>query len=303
MRTFTKLRFLIFFNVFFIFLTFSYAQNSVTLRRTFIDSLKNSISFYGDYIVDKAHKKPNTAIKDGDMHIAGRNKQIGLPVVAEIMNAKDFLEAVTLVHNVEGTDEALKMRGVWRLWFEHPHGDQTQTDIPDKFNTTNPDHIFEIHPVLKINDFDLVSGLKPVKGFTPKTASVAFNAYLKTKCIISYDKNHVKIESKKSGYNYVKFKFEITGQVKTVSDGSIVNADVYTLNNKKIAENIRMIFVKNSEPEKVLKQLNEGDKMKVLGIPRVNLSEILKMVDNNTNNNTFEIKGNLPFEMIIVAVY
>jgi hypothetical protein len=303
MRTFAKLRFLIFFNVFFILLTFSYAQNSVTLRRTFIDSLKNSISFYGDYVVDKAHKKANTAKNDGDMHIAGRNKQIGLPVVAEIMNAKDYLEATELVHNIEGTDESIKMQGVWRLWFEHPHGDQIQTDIPEKFNTTNPDHIFELHPILKINDFDLVSGLRPVKGFTPKTASVAFNAYLKTKCIISCDKNHIKIESKKIGYNYVKFKLEITGQIRTVSDGSIVNADVYTMNNKKIAENIRMIFVKNSEPEKELKQLNEGDKMQVLGIPRVNLSEISKMVENNTNANADEINGNLPFEMIIVAVY
>ena len=289
--------------VFFAFISFSYAQNSVTLRRSFIDSLKNSVSFYGNYIVDKAHKKPNAGKDDGDMHVAGRNKQIGLPVVAEIMNAKDFSEAVDLVHKVEGTDEALKMKGVWRLWFEHPHGDQVQTDIPDKFITTNPDHIFELHPILENNDFDLVSGLKPIDGFTPKTASVAFNAYLNTNCLISYDKNNIKIESKKIGYNYVEFKLKIIGQIKNVSDGSIVNADVYTLNNKKIAENIRMIFVNNSEPQKQLKQLIDGDKMHVLGIPRVNLAEISKTVENNTSESKDNIDGNLPFEMIIVAVY
>jgi hypothetical protein len=275
----------------------------VTLRRTFIDSLKNRVSFIGDYIVDKAHKKPNAGKNDGDLHIAGRNKQIGLPLVAEIMNAKDYLDVVDLIHNVEGTDESIKIQGVWRLWFEHPHGHQYQTFIKNKFTTTNPDHIFELHPVLNINNIDLVSGLKPISGFKPKTASVAFNAYLKTSCVIRFDNENVTIDSKKIGYNYVNFKISLNGDVKTVPDGSIVNADVYSLQNKKIVENVRMIFVKNSEPERELKNLKEGEKMKVLGIPRVNLNEILKIIEKNNKESSDEITVNLPFEMIIVGVY
>ena len=64
-----------------------------------------------------------------------------------------------------------------------------------------------------------------------------------------------------------------------------------------------MIFVNNSEPQKQLKQLIDVDKMHVLGIPRVNLAEISKTVENNTSESKDNIDGNLPFEMIIVAVY
>jgi len=289
--------------VFSIFYSYSFAQNSVTLRRTFIDSLKNSVSFYGDYIVDKSHKRPNTGKNDGDLHIAGRNTQIGLPLVAEIMNAKEFLEVVDLVHDAEGTNESLKMLGVWRLWFEHPHGHQFQTYIKDKFNTTNPDHVFELHPVLSINNIDLVSGLKPISGYSPKTAKVAFDAYANTSCLISFDNHSITIDSKKIGYNYVNFKIDLISDIETVSDGSIVYADVYSLQNKIIVENVRMVFVKNSEPEKELKNLKEGEKMRVLGIPRVNLNEISKIVEHFNKENSDDISINLPYEMIIVGIY
>lgn len=275
----------------------AFSQNSVSLRRSFIDSLKNSISIKTNFIVDKAHSKPNTGAKDGDLHISGRSVQIGLPTVAEIMNAKEFSETVDLVHAVEGTDDALDITGVWRLWFEHPNGSQVQKVISKKFTSTNPDHIFEIHPLLKLNQEDLISSLTTIPGFKPKDAAKAFNSYLHTVCMISVQDNMVTIDSKKVGYNYVEFKLEIISK-KNVSDGVFAMADVKTKRGRKIAENIRMVFPKDSGAEIELRALNKGDEMHVLGIPRVNLDEIIKQLQS-----TSEIEISLPFEMIIVGSY
>src|SRR5438067_2867868 len=60
----------------------------ITLRNAFITEYKNRATIDTTYTVDKAHPHPNPASKDGDLHIAGRAPEAGLPIVAEIMNAK-----------------------------------------------------------------------------------------------------------------------------------------------------------------------------------------------------------------------
>jgi hypothetical protein len=55
--------------IIFLLVTSVQAQNNVTLRRTFVDSLRNTVSITGEFIVDKAHKNPNKPVKDGDLHV------------------------------------------------------------------------------------------------------------------------------------------------------------------------------------------------------------------------------------------
>src|SRR5579859_2756738 len=96
-----------------------FAQIQITLRQGFIDSIKNKVTISTDYIIDKAHPRPNPGSKDGDMHVAGRSEAIGLPIVAEIMNAAGQAGAMKLVHSEEGKNETVSLTGVWRLWCEH----------------------------------------------------------------------------------------------------------------------------------------------------------------------------------------
>jgi hypothetical protein len=63
------------------------AQITITLKNSFIEQYKDKVTISASFTVDKAHKKPNAPSKDGDMHVAGRADEIGLPTVAEIMNA------------------------------------------------------------------------------------------------------------------------------------------------------------------------------------------------------------------------
>src|SRR6266849_1820767 len=119
------------------------AETVLTLNTSFVEKYKNRLTIDADYVVDKAHPRPNPPSKDGDMHVAGRAPQIGLAAVAEIQNAAEMNAAVDRVHAVEGTTRPIKISGVWRIWPEHGGQQQHVQGSPlTPFDTTNPPHVF-----------------------------------------------------------------------------------------------------------------------------------------------------------------
>src|SRR2546426_216605 len=91
-----------------------YAEVEIVLKSSFIETYKNRATINVNYVIDKAHKTPNPPSKDGDMHVAGRAQEVGLPIVAEIMNARFHRNAVDLVHQLEGTGQSIQLSGAWR---------------------------------------------------------------------------------------------------------------------------------------------------------------------------------------------
>ena len=118
------------------------------------------------------------------MHVAGRaQKEVGIPMVAEVMNAalKGQTPAVDEIHEVEGENSAVQITGTWRFWFEHPAKKQIQFDTVPVPKNTNPDHSFEVHPILVFDSKDLGGSFQEVKGFKPYEAEKAFSYYEKLK--------------------------------------------------------------------------------------------------------------------------
>ena len=64
---------------------------------------------------------------------------------------------------------------------------------------------------------------------------------------------------------------------------------------------MEMVFIKNSEPEKTVRKLSKGDRLRVLGIPRIDLNEIDSRIKISETDKQV-LDGNLPFEMIILSV-
>jgi hypothetical protein len=159
-----------------------YSEDVLELNRSFVEKYKNRLTISVPYYVDAAHKRPNPPEKDGDMHVAGRSADVGLATVAEIQNAKDVPNAVQIIKNVEGTGQTASLTGVWRIWPEHggdhEHLQQIGPGSPyTGTGPTNPPHVFEIHPILRIEQEDLSATLKPIEGFETKDAEDAFNRY------------------------------------------------------------------------------------------------------------------------------
>jgi hypothetical protein len=81
----------------------------------------------------------------------------------------------------------------------------------------------------------------------------------------------------------------------------LVLADVVKDDEEMVVPNPhRMVFAPNTPPAKQVAGLHKGDKMHVLGIPRVNLERISVMTAEHPGE---EFEAQLPYEMIIVAVY
>lgn len=289
----------------FVFVSFSQAEIQIYLKKSFIESYKMRATInVDDFIIDKAHERPNPPSKDGDLHIAGRSKTIGFPVVAEIMNAKYFQNAVKLVHTWENTNTSVKVSGIWRIWCEHAGDDiQEQGKNINKITTTNPNHVFEIHPVVGLGDLNLGDSLVPIDGFTYKICQDAFLRFENTPCRIIPNGDSILIETRGVGYNYVEFKVQLRDDEEIVEseDGYFIICKILDLDDEIVSQKTRVVFAKNTEPAKSLDTFKKQKSLHVVGITRMNLSLVSWRLEESKNNPRV-LDWNLPLEMVVVAV-
>jgi hypothetical protein len=241
------------------------------------------------------------------MHIAGRDpKAIGLATVAEIMNAKFQMKAVNRIHAVEKKGKPIRISGAWRLWCEHGGTKaQVQGTPLDPFPTTNPDHVFEIHPITRIDDIDLLDSFKPIKGFATKDAHDAFVNYENLTCKISEGNGTATLTTHMGGYNYVEFVLELNEDPRPMPgmDGTYVLAQVRDLEGELLVRNRNMVFVKDTAPEAAVKEKKKGARLHVLGIPRISLKLVDWRLENKGEPHNALTWTTLPYEIIVVAVY
>jgi hypothetical protein len=283
----------------------SYSQIEIVLRKTFVDSIKNKVTYDAKFNVVHAHEKPNAPSKDGDLHIAGTESSIDLPVVAEIMNAKFETDAMNIIHTNEGTSNLISIKGVWRIWCEHAGQESLQNQgvpFPPIVNT-NPDHVFEIHPVTQVEGDNLINSLKPITGYTYKEANDAFFKYSSARCKLTDLGDEIKIETNGIGYNYVQFWIEIIGTDQfVVDDGRFIFCKILDKEGELISQKMRMVFPKDSKAELKVKTLQPGKTMHVVGIPRIDLALVSYRI-TNAGDKPAMLEWNLPVEMIIVATF
>jgi hypothetical protein len=281
------------------------ANIEITLNNDFIEKYKDQATISASFIVDKAHPRPNPAKNDGDLHAAGRAEEIGLPIVAEIMNAASQKSAVNAIHKAEGTGNPIPLTGVWRIWCEHGGDSQQVQGQPlQPFKTTNPPHVFEIHPITKFNSTSIIGALHPIQGYKPKDAETAFLKYEALKSHIKLGANTTSLVTTMAGYNYVEFvavPLEEENQ-DAFSDGVGVLASVHDLDGGLLVHKRRMVFVKDSPEEKGLKSLKPGEGMHVLGVPRISLKLLSYRVAHHSENEEM-MDWALPYELVIVGYY
>ena len=289
------------------------ADVTLALNKTFVQRYKDRATMTTNFHVDNHPDKPHgvsRSAEDGDIHMAGRDSVFKLPVVAEIMNAKFAPTALqTLMDTV--ADQAISITGAWRLWFEHPGTkNQIQGANVSAPKSPNPDHLAEIHPITKFSGNDLLTSFVEIKNqatpprvFEAYDAETAFGHYENRPCTIRASNTAIMIAAKKSVYNYAGFYIELTANPKEVTDGYLVFANVYQSESEEddplTAAPRRMVFVKGTEPANRLLHLSHGERLHVLGIPRINLTEVYAVAQHN---GATEVSMSLPYEMIIAAV-
>jgi hypothetical protein len=280
------------------------AEIRITLDDAFIEKYKDRATIDAAFTVDKAHPRPNPPASDGDLHAAGRAPEIGLAAVAEVMNAALEPEAVGLIHQAERSGEPLQVRGVWRLWCEHG-GDveHVQGQPLQPFQTTNPPHVFEIHPLLQVGTQDLAASFQPIAGFTYKDADQAFRTYEQLSSHISTSDGTATVATRMAGYNYVEFVIRL-GEEPThlLTDGLTVRAAILDTGGELLVHERRIVAVAGTAPYNRVKAMHKGEALHVVGIPRLDLS-LLSWRIANAARVPGVLDWSLPYEMVLVAVF
>ena len=285
------------------------ADMTLALNKTFVNKIKNKATLTTNLNVD-VHPTTPHAVKssgdDGDIHMAGRDSVFKVPLVAEILNAR--IEPLAMQKlKLTSPEQPVSVTGVWRIWFEHPATtNQIQGDPVTKPANSNPDHVCEIHPITKFSGVDVLNSFVEIKDnnkvYEAYTASKAFPYYDDIEATIQASDTAIMITSVKSKFNYTEFVIELAGKPKDVGDGFLVLAHVFDKDNVDepvTADVRRMVFVKGTPPADRLLTLAKGDQLHVLGIPRVNLSEVFAITSKNGKD---AIGVKLPYEMIIAAI-
>lgn len=282
------------------------AEVELTLNQDFVEKYKFKLLIESNFTIDQVPSRPNSPSKDGDLHIAGRDADnIGLATVAEIMNARSVPEAVSFVQSNEG--KTVPVTGVWRLWCEHAGSEihkQGAELLP--FDKTNPDHVFEIHPVTKIGEFDLMSTLKPIEGFREKDAEDAFARYEATKFSMSVDgTGTVTIRTTMAGFNYVKFVIKPDkSKMALETDGLFVPCDINSLEGHLLARKIYIAAPKGSKTYDDILTLPDDKGLIILGIPRMSLARIDWRIKNAPQYTDEDVLSwGMPYEIVAVGNY
>lgn len=274
------------------------------INKSFIEKYKDRVSITTTFTVDQAMQNPVARIFDGDLHMAGRAPEIGLMAVAEIANGASAKKAVDLVHSVEGTSKPLKISGVWRIWAEHGGNPKQEQGTPLSTATSNnPGHVFEIHPITRINDIGILDTFRPVEGYMPGTGHDCFESYEKTECTITVKPKSVSIVTRKGLWNDVDFLMEISEDRQIeVPGGRFVIASARDVNGDLLVKRLRMVFAKDTPPEKAVRLLKRGARLHVYGLPRMDFAEVSRRVRGSRTDPTLLTKP-LPYEIIIQGVY
>jgi hypothetical protein len=278
-------------------------STEIVLSNRFIETYMGRATITTTFTVDRVGKV-NLPKNDGDLHIAGRAPEVGLPIVAEVMNAGRWTEALLPVRGREGKPDTIPVTGAWRVWCEHAGIRwQTQGEVLERPTNSNPEHVFEIHPVTRIGDQSFLDSLAKIDGFKPHDAQRAFLNYERIPCRVYPDAGRTRIFCPMAGYNYVDFQLEITGEQQVVEDGRMLSGSVRSLDGELLVRGRRMVFVKDTGPERAVRGLKVGDKLSVLGMPRMDLEMIYWRSQNGRHKGPHLDFESLPYEMVIVAVY
>jgi hypothetical protein len=275
---------------------------TILLRKSFIERYKNRVTMDATLRVEGPIEEFPSFL-DGDLHFEGPAREAGFPCVAEIANAASHKEAVELVRRASRTRSRLNVSGAWRLWVEHGvNAVQTPGEPQPEYLTANPRHVFEIHPVTRIDSMDLLDSLRPVKGYKAGEARRTFGMYEKTDSALRVGRWTVSIVTKPGLYNDVEFLMQLIDEKpRVVDDGRFVMASAMALDGSVVARRVRLVLVKGSDAEKAVRRLKPGERLHVVGLPRLNLEEISRRM--RAAGKARLLLGPLPYEIVVYGVY
>jgi hypothetical protein len=289
----------------------------IELDNQFIADYENKATIESEFTIVKLSQVHGPA-EDGEVHVGGWSDAAGLATVSEVMNAATSgKEARLAFASALAAGKKVTATGAWRIWCEHggttpqiqAKGPKPEGDLPGAA-PSNPDHVFEIHPVtsVKVGDqvTDAAKAIGATPGFTPYPAGEAFlPGYEKLTCTIIPRKDRTRIITEASRYNFAEFVFQLDEDPFDLGDGHGVIGTIFTTGGEQQVRNRRVVFVKGTAADEVGKAARKGDRLQLTGIPRISLKLVQYRLQHREalreQHGTDPLGWRLPYEMIAVT--
>ncbi len=276
----------------------------ITLQNAFITTYMNRATIALRLKVEKADPEPHAAFLDGDFHLAGQSAAIGLPVVAEMVNAASEQHVIDRIRLAAASGRPIRAAGAWRLWSEHVgKAEETQGAAIAVLQNASPGHVFELHPLTLIEDHDLRRSFHPIAGYRPGRPETVFRSLEKVPCRIVPKGPTTAIVTRTRQFNDVEFILELAaGRQLEVEDGRFVQAAALDLKGNRLVDRLRMVFVRGTPPERIVRRLKAGDRLHVFGLPRIDLAEVERRLQQGVRNPA-ALDQDLPYEVVVIGAY
>jgi hypothetical protein len=288
----------------------------IELDNAFIKKYENRATIESEFTI-VGLSKVHPPASDGEVHIGGWADEAGLAAVSEVMNAATTgTEARKVFSKAKDDGKKVTVTGAWRIWCEHggttqqlqAKGPKPSGNLPGA--PSNPDHVFEIHPVTSVKvgnqTTDAAKAIGPTAGFTPHDATKSFGAYEHLSCqILERPGDRTRIITEATGFNFTQFVFRFDEEVHKLDDGHAAIGSVYDTEGELIVRSRRVVFVAGTAADDVAKGAKKGDRLLLIGIPRVSLKlvrfRLANKDDLKQSHGTDPLGWRLPYEMIAVA--
>jgi hypothetical protein len=295
----------------------------IELDNKFIKDYENRATITSSYTLTGISAVHPPA-KDGEVHAGGWAYAAGMPCVAEVMNAASSgAKDVKALRKALSDDRKVTVAGAWRLWGEHPgtapQVQSLKTDptfpLPGEY-PSNPDHVFEIHPVtsLKVGDGPVdasaAKAIGPTAGHTPYDPQKAMvQGYETLTCTIVPKGDRTRIITQSLGFNFTEFVIRLGEDPVQLDDGHAAICSVFDTDGELLIRGRRMVFLKGTDADDRFQASKKGERLHVIGIPRISLKLVQwrldhskdKDADGNPKYDTSPLGWRLPYEMIIVS--
>lgn len=297
-------------------------QTALKMKKEFLEAQKERLLVDTSFIVTKTtsihgifNGKGTRGVKDSDMHVLGLAPDIGLSVVAEVVNAsrrkplgiEDAVKALQTKSDDfgNGPGAPFPMTGVLRIWPEHASGLHLQKPgaTLEPMNTKDQNHLVEIHPITTFENFDLTSTCTMITGFVPHKASVAIPSFKKVSTNIKVTKDYVTVVfpgSLKYNYFSVFFKTQYNPEKLKGADGYCLVASIYDENGTLQHRTLKLVWGLDWPVAKQLAHLKQGQ---LLVMPRLSLPLVDWRIRTNEEHPELGVLDwRMPYELVVLGV-
>ncbi len=283
----------------------------IELDRGFIDKYADRATITSKFTISGI-SAVHPAKNDAEVHVGGWSHEAGLAGVSEVMNAANLGKKATAVlrkalNAQQGGEHAGTGPEIQAAMGPNPDFDPEVK--------SNPEHVFEIHPVTVVTvgktKTSAADAIGETPGFTPHDANKAFVlGYETLPCKVTEKGKRVRIVTRALGFNFTEFVIKLNEDVKPLNDndGHAALCTVFDTDGELLIRNRRMVFLPGTDADDHVQGKKKGAQLQVIGIPRISLKLIQWRLDNQNakdkDGNDFDVsplEGHLPYEMIIVA--